>query len=76
MDDLKNRLVNCFATVFPDLDVAEIPDLSMASMAEWDSVATVTVVALIEEEFGIEADIDELAEEMSFDTIVDYLATR
>ena len=53
MSDTQDRLVNCFKTVFPNLTAEETVRASTASVATWDSLATVTLVSVIEEEFGI-----------------------
>lgn len=52
-DDIQERLTNCFNTVFPDLSRDEILRAGSNSVATWDSLATVTLISLIEEEFGI-----------------------
>jgi acyl carrier protein len=38
----------------PDLSRDEILRADAASVAAWDSLATVTLIAVIEEEFGVE----------------------
>jgi acyl carrier protein len=74
--DTTTRLVRCFSLVFPDLDPAEIPQAAVASVAAWDSLATVTLVAVIEEEFGIQIEPDDVVELISFELTCDYLAQR
>ncbi len=73
MDNLEQRLENIFATVFPDLSPEKIRTASQDSVETWDSVAAITLVNLIEEEFGIEMDFDEVAELTSFAKIEGYL---
>jgi acyl carrier protein len=73
MVDLKSRLVNCFATVFPELTPPEIPAVSMGSLASWDSVAGVTLLSVIEEEFSLSIPPDDVAGLVSFELILDYL---
>jgi acyl carrier protein len=73
MDPITLRLTTCFETVFPDLPVEEIPAASQATLAAWDSVAAITLVNVIEEEFGIEMDFDQLADLDSFRRVRDYL---
>ena len=73
MNDIKTRLVGCFQTVFPDLPEADILTASQDSLASWDSVASLTMVNVIEEEFGIEVDFDALADLNTFDRIDQYL---
>jgi len=53
MPNLEERLKECFSTTFPNLNSDEIMRCSTASVANWDSLATVTLVSLIEEEFAI-----------------------
>ena len=73
MDDMEKRLTACFSAVLPDLAPEEISRASATSVESWDSVATVTLVAVVEEEFGIS--IDEEAPERfdSFKNILTYL---
>jgi acyl carrier protein len=73
MAELESRLVNCFTTAFPELVPQEIPSVSMASLASWDSLAGITLFSLVEEEFGITISPDETAGLISFELILDYL---
>jgi acyl carrier protein len=73
MNDTRARLVKCFAAIFPDLSEGQIDSASSTNMNEWDSVATVTLITLIEEEFGIEVEADDLERLVSFDSVLDYL---
>jgi acyl carrier protein len=47
-------LVRCFSSVFPALTLDEIHTVSSDTPGVWDSLATVTLIAVIEEEFGIQ----------------------
>jgi acyl carrier protein len=60
MDSTNARLRKCFGTVFPDLNEEQTLQASAAALAEWDSLATLNLLALIEEEFGVSIDLDEL----------------
>ncbi len=73
MDNTKARLERCFETVFPELPVSEIPSATQESIAAWDSIAAITLVNVIEDEFQIQMDLDELAELDSFERILQYL---
>ena len=73
MDEVESRLVNCFATVFPELAPPEIPSVSMGSLASWDSLAGITLLSLIEEEFGLSISPDDAAGLVSFELILHYL---
>lgn len=74
MDAIATRLTNCFQTVFPDLAPADIPAASQNSLAAWDSVAAITLVNVIEDEFAIPIDFDRLPELDSFEKIREYLS--
>jgi acyl carrier protein len=76
MDDVRTRLMRCFCTVFPALPDATVANANTGNTAEWDSLASITLFALVEEEFGTELDVNVLGELNSFDSILDYLQTR
>jgi acyl carrier protein len=67
------RLTTCFTTVFPELPEAEIPQATISTVARWDSVATVTLLSLVGEEFGIEVDFDHFEELTSFQGLLHYV---
>jgi acyl carrier protein len=76
MDEIRQRLINCFQVVFPDMPADEVPAASTATVANWDSVAAITMMNVIEEEFGVEMDLDDLADLDSFEKIHAYLLKR
>jgi acyl carrier protein len=76
MPDLERRLISCFATAFPDLDSREIPSAAMGSLASWDSLAVITLIALIEEEFTLSIPPDDVVDLVSFELILEYLQRR
>lgn len=76
MTDAKARLFCCFQAVFPDLSEAEIPRASMTSVGSWDSLASVTLIAVVEEEFDIQVAPEDLERFVSFELILDYLQER
>jgi acyl carrier protein len=74
--NVRGRLVSCFAAVFPALSQDEIPRADHYSLSQWDSVASVTLIATIEEEFGLELELEDLPELVSFETILTYLTSK
>jgi acyl carrier protein len=76
MDSNQQRLVRLFEGVFPDLPPAKIPLATQENVSAWDSVAAITLLNLIEEEWGMEVDFAEVAELTSFDKILEYLNQR
>jgi acyl carrier protein len=73
MDEIATRLVKCFQTVFPSIPESRVRDASQASVEAWDSVATVTLLYVIEDEFGVKVALDRLGELDSFNRIHEYL---
>jgi acyl carrier protein len=76
MQDLKSRLIRCFQTVFPQLSEAQVLTATPATVPSWDSMAAITLVNLVEEEFGLELDYDILAELNSFDRVHEFLSRQ
>jgi len=73
MDKLQQRLANCFCAVFPELSREEAIHASSATVQSWDSVAVVTLLTVIEEEFGITIDEEDPATFDSFQRVLAYL---
>jgi acyl carrier protein len=73
MDPTTARLRTCFSRVFPNLTDEEILEARVEGIPEWDSLATVTLVSLVEEEFGVSVDLDDLEELMSFQKLLKHI---
>ena len=76
MDDTGRRLAGCFQVVFPNLLEAEIPSASQQTVAAWDSVAAIIMMNVIEDEFALQMDLDDLADLDSFAKIHTHLQKR
>lgn len=75
-DELQTRLIGCFSVIFPGLHSKEAPQATMETTGGWDSVATVTLINVVEEEFGIQVDLDDLEQMVSFAQFLSYLRAR
>ena len=73
MDEMERRLTECFAAVLPDLSPEEIRQANPNSVEGWDSVATITLISVVEEEFGISIADEDPAKFDSFQHILAYL---
>jgi acyl carrier protein len=73
MSDLEQRLIRCFASVFPALKEEEIRNASIDSVGIWDSLSGVTLAAVVQEEFDLEIDPEVLPGLDSFQAFRDYL---
>lgn len=76
MNEMENRLAACFQSVYPDLPIADINDAGPDLIDAWDSVAIVTLFAVIEEEFGIEINIDDVKSDHSFHGILKSIKAK
>jgi acyl carrier protein len=73
MSDQSERLIKIFSAIVPELTREEILIASPASVAAWNSLATINLVSLIEEEFGIDIPPDRFEEMGSYELVLDYL---
>lgn len=76
MPEIDERLEKCFALVFPKLRSSQIRTASTEVVDEWDSLASIRLAVVVEEEFGIKIPADDLPELMSFREFEGYLSSR
>jgi len=76
MSDGQQRLIRCFLGVFPELSESDVSRASVSNLAAWDSVATVTLAAAMEEEFGIQFEPEEIEKMNSFPSCLNLLNNR
>jgi acyl carrier protein len=73
MDNLRDKLNRCFALAFPKLDPSQYATASAHNVTEWDSLAQLTLLTLIGEEFGRELDFEEFEDVTSFEALAGAL---
>lgn len=76
MSEQDDRLVRCFASVFPTLSEGQIRASAVAGLFDLDSFAGVTLVTLIDQEFGVNVDPSDLLELGSFEAIEQFLREK
>jgi acyl carrier protein len=69
-------LQRCFAAVFPELPPEEISSASVDNVPAWDSLASLTLVAVLEDEFGVEISELDLPGLTSFVAVREYLQRK
>lgn len=72
MNNLK-KLTKVFADTF-GIAVNEVAGLQYQGIEQWDSVGHMTLVAAIEDEFGIEMDTDDIIDMSSFEKAKEIVA--
>jgi acyl carrier protein len=73
MSDTRARLERCFQAVFPTLTTGEIQSATPDTTEAWDSLASLTLIQVIEDEFGLRIDPFEFAEIASFDRLQSHI---
>jgi acyl carrier protein len=73
MDNLQHRLVRCFSSVFPDLNEEQIRNASVESVSGWHSLASVTLISVVQEEFGVQVSLADLPNLVSFSAVQNYV---
>jgi acyl carrier protein len=76
MTTISQRISQCFSNVFPNLRADEISRASTSSVAAWDSVAHITLLSAIAEEFQFEFSPEDFEQLISFPLIVEYVEQR
>jgi acyl carrier protein len=69
MSDVRARLIRAFQVVFPDAPADTIPAMSVQTTPVWDSIHSINLLQVIEEEFGVQIDFEDLEHLNSFDAI-------
>ena len=76
MTNIPSRVSRCFMDVFPDLTEADLPRASQSSLPQWDSVAHVTLLSAIAEEFQFELDDESFESLTSYPRVLDFVERR
>jgi acyl carrier protein len=72
----RERLAACFMAVFPKLSENAVEAAQPDLVDGWDSVATVTLMSVIEEEFQIQIDPEDIEHLLSFGKAQAYLGSK
>jgi acyl carrier protein len=64
-----DRLKRCFSLTFPAATANQIETDRVDEMPGWDSLRGVTLLAVLDEEFGLQLDIEELLALGSYEKI-------
>ncbi len=76
MSTVIERVDRCFSDVFPKIKPDEIPGSSATSLEGWDSIAQVTLLSSLSEEFGFDFEVEDFEELVSHQRIVEYLEKK
>jgi acyl carrier protein len=76
MNDIKEKVDRCFRNVFPDLRAEDLPRASSSSIAAWDSMAQVNLLSTISEECGVDFELEDFDQLVSYALILDHLDNK
>jgi acyl carrier protein len=74
--DITGRLEKCFEAIFPDMTPEQIRAANSEQVTQWDSMATVTLLAVVNEEFSSDLDLDQMEPLGSFTAMRQYLESH
>jgi acyl carrier protein len=67
------RLKRCFTSTFPAASASEIETARIDDLPGWDSLRGVTLLAVLDEEFGLQLDLEELVALGTYDGVREHL---
>lgn len=73
MNNIRQRLAQCFAAVFPTIPPDQLASATADNVAAWDSAHHAALVQVIEEEFQLELPDNVIGETDSFAAFETYL---
>jgi acyl carrier protein len=73
MTAIKDRVLDCFCAVFPNYSRDELLTATRESISEWDSLAGITILTVIQQEFHLDIDLGELEHFNSVETVTKYV---
>lgn len=76
MSNDDDRLMRCFVATFPNATRDEIRTGKLDLLPGWDSLRGVTLLAVLDEEFGVQIDLPELLELGTIESVKQYLVQR
>ena len=76
MNPLESRVADCFCAIFPEHSREELLTASRESIPEWDSLAGITLLTLLQKEFHLDIDLTELEHFNSVQAVVDYVTAN
>jgi acyl carrier protein len=76
VSEADDRLMRCFASVFPSAAGNDIQTSQFDAIPGWDSLRGVMLLAVLDEEFGLQMELPELLELGNFASVKQHLAQR
>ena len=75
-DDVFKKLTGVFVDVFDDEDIVINDSTTSSDIEGWDSLAHITLIGVVEDEFGIRFDMDTLSDMKNVGKMVDLIMEK
>ncbi len=75
-EEIYDRLREVFIDVFDNEDIVINDNTTSADITEWDSLMHITLIGVIEDEFNIKFDMNDLASMKNVGVMVDMIQAR
>lgn len=75
-EDIYERLTDVFVDVFDDEDISINDSTTSADIEGWDSLAHISLIGVVEDEFGIKFDMESLSEMKNVGRMVDLIQEK
>ena len=76
MNEIYERLNDVFQDVFDDDSLTVSPSTTAADIEDWDSLSHITLIAAVEDEFGMKFSMKEVVEMKNVGEMVTLVAAR
>lgn len=75
-DRIQRRLTRVFKIMFPNKPTDDIPNATMDNTEGWDSLGTLSLFTLIEEEFNIQLGLDLIPTTKSYQSLITLITEK
>jgi acyl carrier protein len=76
MDQTERLVGECFTATFPQMDAESVRHANVDDIESWDSTRMLTLVAVVEEQFGLSIPEKDIFDLTSYDAVLDYVRKR
>lgn len=76
MTVLESRVADCFCALFPNYSREELLTATRESIPEWDSLAGITLLTILQQEFHLDIDLTDLEHFNSVQAVLGYVTAN
>jgi acyl carrier protein len=76
VSELNRRVYRCFQEIFPGLPESQIESASTETVGDWNSMTTINLVLLLEEEFATQLEPEDIEQLRSYPTVLETIRRK